>query len=52
MDLYPRTHVISDGRVFISGPLESTWAGVEATAGARRSVALITVGYETRVIVP
>ncbi|MBB3606633.1 hypothetical protein FHT40_006324 [Mycolicibacterium sp. BK556] len=25
MDLYPRCHVLSDGRVFVSGPLESTW---------------------------
>jgi len=25
MDLYPRVHVISDGRVFMSGPLKSTW---------------------------
>jgi hypothetical protein len=25
MDLYPRAHVISDGRVFISGPLQTTW---------------------------
>ncbi|MEN4478742.1 galactose oxidase-like domain-containing protein [Mycolicibacterium cosmeticum] len=25
MDLYPRVHLLSDGRVFISGPLESTW---------------------------
>jgi galactose oxidase len=25
LDLYPRTHVISDGRVLISGPLQDTW---------------------------
>jgi galactose oxidase len=24
-DLYPRTHVLSDGRVFVSGPLKETW---------------------------
>ena len=25
LDLYPRVHIVSDGRAFVSGPLEQTW---------------------------